>query len=33
MYSSEVILMLLPVQNKDMLNTELDKRLKLMQQI
>ena len=31
--STEVILMLLPVQNKDMLNTELDKRLKLMQQI
>jgi hypothetical protein len=31
--SIEIILMLLPVPNKDMLNTELDKRLKSMQQI
>ncbi len=31
--STEIILMLLPVPDKDVLNTELDKRLKLMQQI
>jgi hypothetical protein len=31
--SVEIILMLLPIPDKDELNTELDKRLKLMQQI